>query len=177
VLRRVLKLIPDRNIGRHLLLDDGERVKDVVRHHWVVFVVPYSIVLGGVALIAMFPLLPLSVAGVAALTGLGVIAYGMLRAAEQHLDVFVITNHRVLKIRGVFEVKIATMPMMRILDITVERSVTGRILGYGHFVFESAAQAQGLRDIRFIPAPLDRDRTIQRALVIAGLRGPGAPPR
>ncbi|MGH1562319.1 PH domain-containing protein [Mumia sp. DW29H23] len=172
MLRRVLRLVPDRNIGKLLLLDDGERVKDVVRHHWIVFVAPYAIVLGGVLLIAMFPLLPISVAGVMALVGVGVIAFGMLRSAEQHLDVFVITNHRVMRIRGVFEVKVATMPMARILDITVERTVTGRLLGYGHFVFESAAQAQGLRDIRFIPAPLERDRTIQRALVAAGLRGP-----
>ncbi|TNC42517.1 PH domain-containing protein [Mumia zhuanghuii] len=172
VLRRVLRIVPDRNIGKHLLLDDGERVKDVVRHHWVVFVTPYAIVLGGVLLIALFPLFPISVAGVLALVGVGIIAFGMYRAAEQHLDVFVITNHRVLKIRGVFEVKVATMPMARILDITVERTLLGRILGYGHFVFESAAQAQGLRDIRFIPDALERDRTIQKALVAAGLRGP-----
>ncbi|MBW9206562.1 PH domain-containing protein [Mumia sp. zg.B53] len=167
-----MRLVPDRNIGSHLLLDDGERVKDVVRHHWIVFVVPYAIVLIGVLMIALFPVLPMRTAGVVAIVGLGVVGYGMYRAAEQHLDVFVITNHRVLKIRGVFEVKVATMPMARILDITVERTLLGRVLGYGHFVFESAAQAQGLRDIQFIPAPFERDRTIQRALVTAGLRGP-----
>ncbi|KAA1423775.1 PH domain-containing protein [Mumia zhuanghuii] len=172
MLRRILRVVPDRNIGKHLLLDDGERVKDVVRHHWIVFVTPYAIAASGLLLILLFPVLPIDAAGFLALVGLAVIGFGMYRAAEQHLDVFVITNHRVLKIRGVWEVKVATMPMARILDITVERTMLGRILGYGHFVFESAAQAQGLRDIKFIPDPLERDRTIQRALVAAGLRGP-----
>ena len=65
---------------------------------------------------------------------------------------------------------VATMPITRILDITVEKPLLGRILGYGHFVFESAAQAQGLRDIRFIGDPDERDLTIQRVVQRSGLR-------
>jgi hypothetical protein len=64
------------------------------------------------------------------------------------------------------------MPITRILDITVEKPFVGRLLGYGHFVFESAAQAQGLRDIRYIGDPDERDLTIQRVVQRAGLRGP-----
>jgi hypothetical protein len=30
--------------------------------------------------------------------------------------------------------------MKRILDVTLTKPLLGRILGYGHFVFESAAQ-------------------------------------
>ena len=48
----------------------------------------------------------------------------------------------------------------------------GRILGYGHFVFESAAQEQGLRDIHTVARPDERDLTIQRVVQRAGLRGP-----
>ncbi|MEH3033412.1 MAG: PH domain-containing protein [Aeromicrobium erythreum] len=68
--------------------------------------------------------------------------------ARESRDVFVITDMRVFRASGVFSVRIATMPITRILDITVEKPLLGRLLGYGHFVFESAAQAQGLRDIR-----------------------------
>ena len=95
--------------------------------------------------------------------------------AREHRDVFVITNMRVFLASGVFSVRIATMPITRILDITVEKPFVGRVLGYGHFVFESAAQAQGLRDIRYIGDPDARDLTIQRVVQRAGLRGPRTP--
>ena len=93
-------------------------------------------------------------------------------AIRERRDLFVITNMRVFRASGVFSVRIATMPITRILDITVEKPLIGRLLGYGHFIFESAAQAQGLRKIRFIPDPDTRDLTIQRVVQRSGLRGP-----
>jgi hypothetical protein len=60
--------------------------------------------------------------------------------------------------------------MSRILDITVEKPFIGRVCGYGHFVFESAAQDQGLRDIRYVGRPDERDATIQTVIQRAGLR-------
>ena len=64
----------------------------------------------------------------------------------------------------------ATMPIARILDISVRPTFLGQLLGYGHFVFESAAQDQGLRDIRYVGRPEQRDLTIQRVIQRAGLR-------
>jgi uncharacterized membrane protein YdbT with pleckstrin-like domain len=78
----------------------------------------------------------------------------------------------VFRVRGVLSQRLATMPLHRILDITVEKPVLGRLLNYGHFVFESAAQEQGLRDIRFVARPYERDLTIQRVVQRSGLRGP-----
>ena len=46
----------------------------------------------------------------------------------------------------------------------------GKIFDYGHLVFESAAQAQGLRDIRYVAHPAERDLTIQRVIQRSGLR-------
>jgi hypothetical protein len=68
--------------------------------------------------------------------------------------------------------KHATTPLSRILDITVDQPFLGLLLGYGHFTFESAAQEQGLRDIRYVPKPLERDLVIQRHVQASGLRGP-----
>jgi uncharacterized membrane protein YdbT with pleckstrin-like domain len=86
------------------------------------------------------------------------------------MDRFVITNMRVFRIRGVLSRKLATVPIIRILDITVKEPVIGRMLGYGHFVFESAAQEQGLRVIRYVGDPDERDLTIQRVIQRSGLR-------
>ena len=88
------------------------------------------------------------------------------------MDRFVITNMRVFRVHGVLSQQLATMPLSRILDITVMKPLHGRVLGFGHFVFESAAQEQGLRDIRFVGRPDDRDLAIQRVVQRSGLRGP-----
>ena len=88
------------------------------------------------------------------------------------MDRFVITNMRVFRVHGVLSQQLATMPLSRILDITVKKPLHGRLLGFGHFVFESAAQEQGLRDIRFVGRPDDRDLAIQRVVQRSGLRGP-----
>ncbi len=45
------------------------------------------------------------------------------------------------------------------------------MFGFGHFIFESAAQEQGLREIRFVGDPDRRGLTIQRVIQQAGLRG------
>ena len=68
--------------------------------------------------------------------------------------------------------QLATMPLSRILDITVRKPLHGRLLGFGHFCFESAAQEQGLRDIRYVGRPDARDLAIQRVVQRSGLRGP-----
>jgi hypothetical protein len=98
--------------------------------------------------------------------------WGGWKALAANLDCFVITNMRVFRVKGVLVRSLATMPLGRILDITVVKPLVGRILGFGHFTFESAAQAQGLHEIRFVPRPDERDLTIQRVVQRSGLRGP-----
>ena len=73
---------------------------------------------------------------------------GPVGIADQFRDRFVVTNQKVYRVHGNVNQVRASMPLTRILDITVDRPLVGRIFGYGHFVFESAAQDQGLRDIR-----------------------------
>lgn len=96
------------------------------------------------------------------------------RILERRTDTFVITNMRVFRVHGILAQNIATMPLSRILDISVHKPILGRILGYGHFVFESAAQEQGLREIRYVGDPDGRGLTIQRVIQQSGLRGFGA---
>jgi hypothetical protein len=60
----------------------------------------------------------------------------------------------------------ASIPLVRILDITVNKSVIGRWLNYGHFVFESAAQVQGLNVIRYVK-DIDQREDVLR-MVMAG---------
>ncbi|WP_374999781.1 PH domain-containing protein [Aeromicrobium sp. CTD01-1L150] len=172
MLGALIRLLPEQDIEGHLLDDEGEHVIDLVRKHAVVYIRPALEVVGVLLLwwIALFG--PIQLGWLFLLGGLGLAAHALFLTLREHRDVFVITNMRVFRASGVFTVRVATMPITRILDITVEKPVIGRVLGYGHFIFESAAQAQGLRDIRFIGDPDGRDLIIQRVVQRAGLRGP-----
>lgn len=155
---------------RHLLSVEGEEVIDLVEKHPVAYVPAGLWITGGLVVWIFATWLPEQLSWVVFFLGLGLIGWGVYRVVALMLDVFVITNMRVFRLSGVFAVQIATMPISRILDITVEKPLIGRLLGYGHFIFESAAQAQGLREIRFIGDPYERDLTIQRVVQRAGLR-------
>ena len=162
-------LAPD--IGRHLLRDEDEVVVDEVTHHWVAYLPAAAYGLVGLVLVLWLPAIDADLGGLVLLLALGLLAVGGYKGLAVHLDRFVITNMRVFRVNGVLAQSLATMPLTRILDITVKKPLIGRLLGYGHFVFESAAQAQGLRDITFVGRPDERDLTIQRVVQKAGLRG------
>ncbi len=162
----------DPTIGAHLLRDEGEVIIDEVPHHWVVYVVPMLEALLGVAAFVLFLYTSVSAAWLPLVVAFGLWTHAAWKALVEHRDRFVITSMRVFRVQGVLSQRLATMPLGRILDITVEKPFTGRLLNYGHFVFESAAQEQGLRDIRYVGRPYERDLTIQRVVQRAGLRGP-----
>lgn len=167
---RLTDHLPEQKIDHHLLHEEGEVVIDIVRKHWIVYWRAGAIMAAGVALWAVVPFASPQIGWLPIIVGFIVLVYGIYRVAVEHRDIFVITTMRVFRASGVFDVTVATMPINRILDITVAKPLLGRILGFGHFVFESAAQSQGLRDIRFIARPDERDLTIQRVVQRAGLR-------
>lgn len=158
-----LKRMRVRRVKNRLLhgQDEDEDVVDEVYHHWLV----YLPALGEAVLAVLVGVAAAYARGDGAALLLVVAAALLLYAGSQwlvqFLDIFVITNVRVLRVQGLLDIKQASMPLSRILDITLEQPLPGRILNYGHFVFESAAQDQGLSDIRFVPKPLQRDQRIQ----------------
>jgi membrane protein YdbS with pleckstrin-like domain len=161
----------DPKVRRHLISDEGEVVIDEVRHHWVVFAVPMlEIALATVLLVVLLWKTPGNASIALLAIVLILLMHAFWRFLTEHRDRFVVTNMRVMRIRGVFSQTVATTPIARILDITLQKPIVGRFLGYGHFVFESAAQDQGFREIRFVSRPDDRDLTIQRVIQRTGLR-------
>ncbi|MDO5684271.1 MAG: PH domain-containing protein [Propionibacteriaceae bacterium] len=154
-----------------LIDDEGEEIIDEVHKHPMAVAGAFLGLLGCMLLFVSMPFvdrawpIPL-IAGVV----LFVRCVWAIHGA--HMDRFVITNLRVFRVHGIVSQQTATMPMQRILDITVNKPVLGQIFGYGHFVFESAAQDQGLRDIRFVARPDERDLTIQRVIQWSGARQP-----
>jgi PH (Pleckstrin Homology) domain-containing protein len=160
----------DPKVRRHLIADEGEVVIDEVRHHWVVFLIPMLEVAASTVLLVAMLWMSLNWAGALMVVVLILLLHAFWGFLTEHRDRFVITNMRVMRIRGVFSQRVATTPIMRILDITLDKPIIGRMIGYGHFIFESAAQDQGFREIKFVSRPDDRDLTIQRVIQRTGLR-------
>ncbi|GAA3135237.1 membrane protein YdbS with pleckstrin-like domain [Kribbella aluminosa] len=160
----------DPKVRRHLISDEGEVVIDEVRHHWVVFALPMLEVVIAAALLVTMAVTSIGAQPVLLAIVLILLVHAFWQFLTEHRDRFVVTNMRVMRIRGVFSQTVATTPIARVLDITLQKPIIGRMLGYGHFVFESAAQDQGFREIKWVSRPDDRDLTIQRVIQRTGLR-------
>ncbi|GAB3756256.1 PH domain-containing protein [Microlunatus parietis] len=165
-----LSRLIDPHVENYLLVGEGEQIVDEVRRHWMAVAFPVVRVIIAVIL-ACVSIFVGPLAGALLMVAALIIALQAgWRILTAHMDRFVITTMRVFRVHGVFTQNRATMPMARILDITVEKPVIGRVFGYGHLVFESAAQDQGLRDIRWVGRPDERDATIQTVIQRSGLR-------
>ena len=147
-------------------------IVDIVHHHPAAYAVPILECGLAVFMLGLTSVVPVQISSAPLVVALALFAHAAWGTARERRDRFVVTNMRVFRIHGVLSQRLATMPLSRILDITVIKPLHGRLLGFGHFVFESAAQEQGLREIRYVGRPDDRDLAIQRVVQRSGLRGP-----
>jgi membrane protein YdbS with pleckstrin-like domain len=75
------------------------------------------------------------------------------RVADWYFDRFILTNKRIMAVRGMVTRTVAMMPLLRVTDMKYEQSPMGRLFGYGTFVVESAGQEQALRTVKHLPNP------------------------
>lgn len=142
------------DLERYLLQTEIPEV--VARRHWASLTRSGMIFLGvlllGIFVTTAFGSTHLfSVAGV--LTVLGDLAWFGWVILDWSHERFVITDKRVLLISGLLTRKVAIMPLSKVTELTYERSVIGRVLGYGVFIMESAGHQQALSRIDYLPTP------------------------
>lgn len=89
------------------------------------------------------------------------------RMWEWWVDRIVVTDRRIFEVSGIVTRKVASMPLAKVTDMTYQRSLLGRLLGYGDFVVESPGQRQGIYRIDHLRKPDDFYRTVT-SLVMAG---------
>jgi uncharacterized membrane protein YdbT with pleckstrin-like domain len=87
------------------------------------------------------------------LAALAVIGRLLWKVGEWQVERFIVTDQRILLTSGLFTRRVAMMPLRKVTDMTYERSLSGRLCGYGTFIMESAGQDQALRSINFLPSP------------------------
>lgn len=135
------------------LLDD-ETIVVAQRQHWAAIAQPVAMAVTGflLALIAGFS----APAKLGTLTDFAwklwfiLVAYAVIRIVVWRRDWFMATDKRLLMMYGVINRRVAMMPLAKVTDMSFNRTVLGRIFGYGQFVLESAGREQALRRIDFI---------------------------
>lgn len=69
------------------------------------------------------------------------------------IERIVITDKRVMIAQGIIVHNVGMMPLGKVTDLTFRRSLSGRMLGFGTMVVESAGQIQALNKIDYMPRP------------------------
>ncbi len=144
-----------RYYAKHLL--PYEDVVAAERRHWAQLIGPVATtVLGLFVAVWLDTNIPQNVPVLGNLIWIAWIAslvYLAYRCLDWRTDWFVATNKRVILANGLLTRTVAMMPLAKVTDMSYNRSVLGRLLGYGEFVLESAGQDQALRRVRFLPHP------------------------
>jgi uncharacterized membrane protein YdbT with pleckstrin-like domain len=154
-----IRVVPNETVPasvyKHLL--PHERQVITVRFHPAVLIRPVAEVLAGLALAGLLSATIAKHSGAAMLVIWGLWFLVVLRLLYKVWvwleDYFVVTSKRMLLATGIFNRKISMMPLTKVTDMRFERSATGRLLGYGTFIVESAGRDQALRTVDHLPYP------------------------
>jgi Bacterial PH domain len=147
--------------GQHQELDryllDGERLVTAVHQHWGKVAEPVaSAVLAGMLALWVDATIPPKAGLVSTVlwwAWFAVLGRAAYRIAEWRHDWFVATDKRLLLFYGFVTRKVSMMPLTKVTDMSYNRSIPGRVFGYGRFVMESAGQDQALREVNWVPDP------------------------
>jgi uncharacterized membrane protein YdbT with pleckstrin-like domain len=143
------------SVNRYLLPHEQSVI--TVRMHPAMLLGPVALVLAGLVVAGI--LSGVVARGHAAASGVIWLLWAVLllrliwKVANWSVDYFVVTSQRMLLTTGILTRKVEMMPLVKVTDMSFQRSATGRLLGYGEFIVESAGQDQALRNVPYIPYP------------------------
>lgn len=170
-----MPMLAPRDPDEYLLSSERRVIR--LRRHWAV-VLPYLVqTLAALAVVFVLSYyLPASlwlVQNVLWYVALFALLRFTFYLVEWWVERIVVTDKRFMLIRGIFTTRVAMMPVTKVTDLTYERSVLGRMLGYGTLVVESAGQIQALNQIEHLPRPEEVYDAISE-LVFGEKPAPGA---
>jgi uncharacterized membrane protein YdbT with pleckstrin-like domain len=147
-------VLAPREIDEYLLPTERRVIR--VRQHWAVML--KDLVLTGlflVVLVVLERLLPknLIIDNLTFYLGLVAVLRFTVLTILWWIERIVITDKRVMLAQGILVHKVGMMPLGKVTDLTFQRSMGGRLLGYGSLIVESAGQIQALNRIDYMPRP------------------------
>jgi membrane protein YdbS with pleckstrin-like domain len=154
--RRVLPL-PDEVIdqflgnGERMIHNDHPSFRSFVVENTLLFVgllavgvLFLGITFNGSLLMAAFLLLMLAI----------VLLVLVLKRLGDRYTSYVVTDTRIMRISGIISRRAHSIPWVRVTDLTIEQSLSGRLFGYATLHIESANEDSGLRDLEGVSDPM-----------------------
>ena len=169
-----MRLVPGTDtvpnaVNKYLLPHEHQVI--TVRKHPAVLLRPISLTLFGLVVAAVISTTVArhnaDVVGFVWIVWAVLLVWLAYKVWEWSQDYFIVTSRRMLLATGVVTRKVAMMPLVKVTDMSFQRSSLGRLLGYGEFILESAGQEQALRRVDHLPYPE------QLYLEVCGLIFPG----
>ncbi len=169
-----MRLVPGTDtvpnaVNKYLLPHEHQVI--TVRKHPAVLIGPIAISLAGLVIAAVISTTVArhnsGVVGFVWIAWAVVLLWLVYKVWEWSQDYFIVTSRRMLLATGVISRKVAMMPLVKVTDMSFQRSSLGRLLGYGEFILESAGLEQALRVVDHLPYPE------QLYLEVCGLIFPG----
>ena len=169
-----MRLVPGTDtvpnaVNKYLLPHEHQVI--TVRKHPAVLLRPIVVALAGLVVAAVISTTVgqhnSGIVGFVWIAWAVVLVWLAFKVWEWSQDYFIVTSRRMLLATGVVTRKVAMMPLVKVTDMSFQRSSMGRLLGYGEFILESAGQDQALRVVDFLPYPE------QLYLEVCGLIFPG----
>lgn len=145
------------SVNRYLLPHESQARVITVRRHPAVLLKPFGLVFGGLIVAGLLTNTVAAGSGtlltVVWWAWIVIVIWFVYKVADWAVQYVVVTSHRLLMATGLVTRKVAMMPLSKVTDMSFQRSLLGRMLGYGEFILESAGQDQALRVITYIPYP------------------------
>jgi uncharacterized membrane protein YdbT with pleckstrin-like domain len=158
-------------VERHLLA--GEQVVYKTRLHWVLFLKPALLFLGGVALAVVLrqvqdPPWLWMIGAAVALIGL---VWGLVHYVELMTSEFAVTSSRLIMKVGLISRYTTELLLAKVETIGVHQGLMGRLLGYGDLIVTGTG---GAREVfRRVRDPIGFRNHVQQA-TLAPRSGPGS---
>ncbi len=152
-------MLAPREIDEYLLPTERRVIR--VRQHWAVMINPLTqtalfllvLVIGQSVLVRYVPEGNVVADNVAFYLGLVAVLRFTVLTILWWIERIVITDKRVMLAQGIITHNVGMMPLSKVTDLTFQRSLGGRLFGYGTLVVESAGQIQALNRIDYMPRP------------------------
>ena len=155
-----------KELERYLVPTEG--IVFMLRRHWLVLIEPIATVVAGIMVIgfldAQLSGAALRLRDGAILVWLVLLGRLLWKLIDWHQELFICTDRRLILLHGIITRKVAMMPLAKVTDMRYDRSVPGRIFGYGIFILESAGQDQALSQVNYVPDPDKHYRQISGIL-------------
>ena len=71
------------------------------------------------------------------------------------MNVYVLTNRRVIESTGVLSKRVADSSLEKLTDIVLKQSIMGRALDYGDIIVLTASAGVGINDLKQIRCPME----------------------